>query len=339
MLSALRILLVAVVSRSSGVPVSGYYPQVHNIQERIMRRSFPPILVFLVILILAGTAVAQDLEPRSFSQTPVGMNFGALSYGYASGEVLFDQAVPITDASGKVNSLGAAYVRTLGLFGMSSKLKVIVPYAWGDWSGLLDGEYASTSRTGFSDPRVELSLNFVGAPAIKMSEMRTYNKHTVVGASLLVSVPLGQYDPEKLINLGQNRWGFRPRLGISHKVKGLTLEAMGSVWLFTENPDFFGGKKVTQDPLWSLQCNAIRQYRSGIWFGLGIGFSRGGKVASDGVYSDSYKKNTRWAVVFSYPLARVQSVKLMYVDGLRTRLGSDFNQISVSYQIRWGGEN
>ncbi len=304
-----------------------------------MTLRFRPIVVTAALLLLAATAGAQDLEPRSFSQAPVGMNFAALAYGHATGEVLFDQAVSITDATGRVNSLAAAYVRTLSVFGASAKVQAVLPYAWGHWSGLLDGKYASTNRSGFSDPRVQLSVNFVGAPAIKMSEMKTYTKSTVVGASLQVLIPLGQYKPEKLINLGQNRWGFRPRVGVSHKVRGWTLEAMGSVWLYTENPDFYGGKKVTQDPLWSFQGNVIHQFPSGLWAGVGAGISRGGKTTSDGVYGDNYKKNTRWAAIFSYPLTRTHSVKLVYVDGLRTRLGSNFDQITVSYQIRWGGEN
>jgi len=288
-------------------------------------------------LLLAGTVAAQDLEPRSFSQAPVGMNFGVLSFSNASGDVLFDQAVPITKATGRVNSLLAGYVRTLDFFGVSAKFKAFLPYSWGYWSGLLDGAFVDTNREGFSDPRVELSVNFLGAPAIKMSEMRTYAQNTVVGASLRVVVPLGQYYPEKLMNLGQNRWAFRPRVGVSHKAMGWTLEAIADVWLYTENPDFFGGAKVTQDPLWSAQGNLIHQSRSGVWLGAGIGLSRGGKVASDGVYGDTYKKSTRWGLIISYPLDRVHTVNVMYINGLRARLGADFDQISLSYQIRWGG--
>ena len=306
------------------------------------RKFAPPVLRLLVpgvvLIVMAGTAFAQDLEPRSFSQAPVGMNFVAMTYGYSTGEVLFDQAVPITEASGRVSNVVAAYVRTLGFFGASAKFAAIVPYAWGHWHGFLDGEYATTSRTGFADPRLQLSVNFLGAPAIKMSEMRAYDNNTVVGASLQVVVPVGQYKPEKLINLGQNRWAFRPRVGISQKMGTWTLEAMGSVWLFTENPDFFGGSTVTQDPLWSVQADVIHQFPSGLWFGLGAGISRGGKTASDGVYGNTYKKNTRWAALFSYPLALRHSVKIIYIDGLSTRLGSDFDQINVSYQMRWGGE-
>lgn len=304
-----------------------------------MKFRFSSMVVVLAVLVITGTATAQDLEPRSFSQTPVGMNFVSMTYGYSIGEVLFDQAVPITDAEGRVSNVIGTYVRTLGFFGASAKIAAVVPYAWGHWNGFLDGDYASTSRSGFADPRIQLSVNFVGAPAIKMSEMRNYKKHTVIGASLQVVVPFGDYDPEKLINLGQNRWSFRPRLGVSHRVGRWTLECMGSVWLYTENPDFYGGSTLTQDPLWSVQANVIHQFPSGIWFGVGAGFSRGGKTASDDVYGNTYNKNTRWAALISYPLARKHSVKVTYIDGLSTRLGSDFDQISITYLIRWGGEN
>lgn len=295
-------------------------------------------IILVTVCLTVGAASAQDLEPRSFSQTPVGMNFVALSIGNSSGGVLFDQATTITDATGRVNSVGAAYVRTLSVLGASSKLTAVVPYARGHWEGYLDGDFVETSRTGFSDPKVMLAVNFIGAPAITMSQMRSYHKKTVVGASLQVRIPVGQYDPEKLINLGQNRWGFRPRLGMSRKTGNWSFELMGDVWLFTENSDFYGGKTVTQDPLWSLQANAIYQFPSGIWFGAALGGSRGGKVASDGVYGDSYQNNTRWAALFSYPLNPFQSLKLLYINGLRTRLGADFDSISLSYQIRWGGK-
>jgi len=290
-----------------------------------------------ILLFWTSMALGQELEPRSFSQTPVGMNFAAVAYSYASGEVLFDQAVPITDAEGRVSNVAAAYVRTLDFFGASAKLTGVIPYAWGAWDGLLNGEYAATSRSGFADPQVKLSVNFLGAPAMTMSQMRNYTKKTVVGTSLLVTVPVGQYDSEKLINLGQNRWSFRPRVGISHEIGRWTVESMASVWLYTENPDFYGGHKVSQDPLWSLQFDAVYQFRRGFWMGVGAGFSRGGKVASDGVYGDSYKKNSRWAALIAYPITATQSVKVTYINGLRTRLGSDFDQVSVAYQVRWGG--
>ena len=47
-------------------------------------------LSIIFLLLVAVPALAQDLEPRSFSQAPVDMNFAALTYAHATGEVLFD---------------------------------------------------------------------------------------------------------------------------------------------------------------------------------------------------------------------------------------------------------
>ena len=73
-----------------------------------------------VLLLWAGAACAQELEPRSFSQVPVGMNFAALTLGYAEGSMLFDQATNVEDVTGEITSLGTAYVRSLDFFGASA---------------------------------------------------------------------------------------------------------------------------------------------------------------------------------------------------------------------------
>ena len=305
------------------------------------RRSLPPVLRFLPLILAcwAATAAGQDLEPRSFSQTPVGMNFAGLALGYAEGSMLFDQATTLEDVNGEITSLAGYYVRSLDFLGVSSKASIVVPVMWGDWTGKFQGDWRSASRRGFADPLLEFAVNFIGAPAMKMSEMRGFTQKWVVGATVKVSVPVGQYYPEKLINLGTNRWATRFRLGASRKTGSLTLETMVSVWVYAKNDDFFGGTVLEQDPLWSLQFNGIYEFPSRIWFGLGAGFSRGGHAKADDVYSDSYKKNTRWAGIFSYPVSLRHSLKLIYISGLRTRAGSDFDQLSLAWSMRWGGEN
>ena len=276
--------------------------------------------VFLLILasiILSGTSTvqAQNLEPRSFSQTPTGMNFVIVAMGYAQGNMLFDQATTLENVTGEVTSLAGIYVRTLNFFGASAKATAVVPLVWGDWEGRFQGEHAQTSRRGMADPQLELSVNFIGAPAMKMSEMKTFKQKWVVGASLKMTLPLGQYDPERLINLGTNRWGFRPRLGVSYKSGPLSLEAIGSVWLSTDNDDFYGGALVEQEPLWAAQFSGIYQLPSRIWFGLGVGLSRGGQSKTNGIASDTYKKSTRWAAIVTLPLNMQHSLKLIYING------------------------
>ncbi len=301
-------------------------------------RQIHPFLLATALILGAASATAQELEPRSFSQAPVGMNFAVVAVGYAEGSLFFDQATTLEDVTGEVTSVAAAYVRTLDFFGASAKASVIVPVLWGDWEGQYRGEQASASRRGIADPLLGLSVNFIGAPAMKMSELRNYTQKWVVGASLVAAVPVGQYYPDKLINLGAGRWAFRPRLGASYKSGPLSLEAMLSVWLYTANDDFFGGALLEQEPLWSTQANVVYQLPSRVWFGLGMGASRGGQTRTNDIVADSYKKNTRWAAIIAVPLNRQHGLKLVYINGLRTRAGADFDQLSLAWSMHWGGQ-
>jgi len=295
--------------------------------------------VSLILLLIGQAAWAQDLEPRSFSPAPVGMNFGVIAVGHATGDLLFDQSTRLEDVNGTITSLAAVYGRSLKIGGTSAKVVAVVPMIWGDWEGMYNGEFATASRRGLADPSLELSVNFLGAPAMKLSEMRNYNQKWVAGASVKVMVPLGQYMPEKLINLGSNRWAIRPRIGVSRKAGPLTLEAMGSVWLYQDNPEFLGSILVTKEPLWSLQFDGVYQWPNGVWIGLGAGFSRGGQASAGGLKSDSYQKSTRWAAVLSVPVAKRHSLKAVLIDGLSTRVGADLTNLSLAWSWRWGGEN
>ncbi len=291
----------------------------------------------LGLLLAAGTAVAQDLEPRAFSPAPKGLNFALLNYAYSSGNIFFDPAVPIEDATGAVHSATLAYVRTLSFFGKSAKLAAMVPYAWGDWEGLLDGEIRTRTEDGFADPGLQLTVNFVGAPAITMREMVTYDEGTIVGASFLVKFPLGQYDPDRLINLGTNRYTFVPRLGVSHRVAEWTLEAIVAASFYSENNDFYQDDELSQAPLWSLVLDAIYQFKPGMWFGFGVGMGAGGRTTISGVPTDTYQQNTRFGGTFVYPLSRHSSLKGTYVNSIGTERGADYDTISLAYQVRWGG--
>ena len=307
-------------------------------RDRCSLRGNLHLLTSLVIcLFMVGAATAQDLEPRAFSPAPTGLNIALLAYGFSSGNIFFDTSLPIEDAEGELHSASAIYVRTFSFFGASAKAAGIVPYAWGEWQGELDGEFKTTSRTGIADPIVQFSVNFVGAPALPMRDFVTYGEGTIVGASLRVSIPVGQYYSDKLINLGTNRWMFRPRFGFSSKFGRWVFEMIGSVKIFTENPDAFGGNAIKQDPLWSLQADLIYAFKRGFWLGVAAGLGRGGQATVNGVITDTYQQNGRLGATLTIPVNRSQSFKLVYIAGLKTRIGADFDTLSVAYQFRWGG--
>ncbi len=106
-----------------------------------------------------------------------------------------------------------------------------------------------------------------GAPALTLKEFKDHRQDVIVGASLQVSVPSGQYDDSRLVNIGTNRWSIKPELGVSKALGRWTLELSAAATLYTDNDDFNGGKRRSQDPIYATQAHAIYSLRSGVWGG------------------------------------------------------------------------
>ena len=157
-------------------------------------------------------------------------------------------------------------------------------------------------------------------------------------------MPTGQYDHTRLINLGTNRWGFKPELGYARRVMRLIVEAYGGVWLFTANDDFQAsdpsaqGKHRVQSPIGSVEAHLSYDVNPRLWISTDFNYWRGGRVTVDGVTSgQSLQSNSRVGVTASVPLTRRQSVKISYSDGLVVRFGGEFKTLSIGWQYSWFG--
>jgi hypothetical protein len=286
---------------------------------------------------MLAVAHAQDLEPRSYSNTPVGLNFLIAGYGYAQGEVAFDPSSSITNAKFRSNTGVVAYVRSLDAWGNSAKFDVVLPYSSFAGDGLVGGQPKHREMSGLNDPRFRFSMNFFGAPALSVKEFASYRQDIIIGASLQVTAPLGQYDDSKLINLGNNRWSFKPELGISKAWGRWTVEIAPSVTVYTDNTDFYNGSTFAQAPLYAVQGHIIYGFPSGVWLALdGTAFT-GGRTTVNGVRGDNMQTNTRAGLTLALPVDRYNSVKLYASTGTSTRTGSEFSAIGVALQHRWGG--
>jgi hypothetical protein len=280
---------------------------------------------------------AQELEPRLLINVPVGTNFVIAGYGFARGNILLDPAVPIEDLDANLHTMFGAYVRAIDLFGISGKLDAVLPFAGGDWSGRLEGVDTTRAATGFGDPRIRLSVGFVGAPALSKGEWGEWQQRTIVGAALQVLMPLGQYDASRLINLGSNRWTFRAQLGVSHALGPWIVEVAGGAWLFTDNTNFFGGLTLEQRPLLTAKTHLIRSLKRGWWFSLGVGYGHGGRTKLQGVERDTRISSFRFGGTVAAPLGGQHSLKLVLTSGVRIERGPDFDGIGLTYQYMWGG--
>jgi len=196
----------------------------------------------ILFLSRISSVCAQDLEPRAYTNIPRGINFVVAGYSYMTGGVLFDPAVPLENANIKINGSILAYAGSLNIAGLSGKFDMILPYAWLSGTADFQGQTNSREVSGLADARLRMSVNFIGAPSLPISGFKDYKQDLVVGASLQVYVPTGQYDPEKLVNIGAHRFAFKPELGISKTLGHLMLELTGGAAFYTTNHDFYGGK-------------------------------------------------------------------------------------------------
>ena len=221
--------------------------------------------VLVVLGLGMAPATAQELTPRAYAPSPTGGNIVLLAYGRSAGEVLFDPVLPFDDVSSTINSGSLLYGRTFGLLGRSANAAVVLPYIWGELDGFVEGEHRQVTRSGLGDLRAQLTVNVLGGPALAPREFASHRPDTVLGFSIAVSAPSGQYDASKLINLGANRWSFKPQLGFSKTLGRWYLELYGGVWIFRTNTDFFGGSVREQDPLGTRQAHASFTFRPRLW--------------------------------------------------------------------------
>jgi hypothetical protein len=298
--------------------------------------SRPTFGIVATVLVLAGrVAFGQELEPRAYSPAPVGVNVFLASYGRTEGGVVFDPSLPFTDVDASLNAPALSYARSFGVFGRYANVGVGVPYVWGDVQGNVGEEFRSVTRSGLADVRARLAVNLVGGPALTPAEFAQRKPGATLGASVAIVAPTGQYDPAKLINIGANRWAFKPELGLSKPLGRFTADLYAGVWLFTANTNFYGGQRREQTPLGALQGHLSYTVKPRLWIAANATFYTGGQTRLDGVEKADLQRNTRLGATLSLPVGKRQSVKVAWASGIITRIGGDFDTLSAAWQVQW----
>jgi hypothetical protein len=288
---------------------------------------------------------AQDLAPRAYVITPTHSNAVTLSYSFYSGELLFDGAVPITGATAKVNVSVLSLTHSLKLLGRSANFSASLPYGVGNFRGTVVGAETNAYRSGTFDSAFRLSLNLKGGPAMDVQDFRKWRQKTLVGVSLKVVAPTGQYDPTKLINYGANRWAFKPELGLSRRWGHWVLDTYGAVWFFTLNHNFFSKNQFSpgtniqkQNATFASEGHLSYDVKPRLWASLDGNFWVGGRSSLNGVENpNTEQRNSRIGGTVSFPVSKHQSIKFSYNRGAYIRYGGNYQNVSFGWQCSWLG--
>lgn len=299
------------------------------------RRTWATSITVATCIGAASPAAGQDLEPRSFSNTPVGLNFLLAGYTFVDGDVGFSPSLRIEQAELRTHSVAFAYVRGIDVAGMSGKIGFIAPFATLSGTAERGGQRQTRDTSGFGDPKARFSVNFFGAPALSLTEFRDWRQDLIIGAAFEVAAPLGEYNPDKAVNIGTNRWSLRSELGASKAIGRLTMEASAAVTVYTANDDFFGGQTLRQDPLFAGRTHLIYQLAPFLWSSFDATYYNGAESEIDGVKGDGLD-DARLGLTVSVDVSRHNSVKFSASTSVHSGEGSGFDAVGVTFQRRWG---
>lgn len=297
-------------------------------------------LVYIALLTATlgnGIAVAQELTPRAYWPMPIGTNVLVLGYQRNTGDIVIDPSLPITGVESEIDYFQVTYQHSFNLFGRSATAQLSLPFADGFTEGTVDGEFLQRKTTGITDARFRMAVNLVGAPAMDAAGFRALraDPKTIVGASLLVQVPTGEYNSDKLLNLGTNRWSVKPAIGVIIPLHPTWLfEIELGAWLFGDNDNFLGETRE-QDPIVSAEMHLVKRIRPGFWASLDVNYYRGGETRVGPDFNDDLQRNSRAGFTLVFPVKGQHALRASFSTGVSTRSGGDFEIYTLSYLYAW----
>jgi hypothetical protein len=288
-----------------------------------------------LLCLLAAPSMAQELSPRAYWPAPTGTQLVLAGYAYSWGDVVTDPSLPISGVDSRINTGIAGYQQTVDLFGRTTNFKVELPYTIGTTQGFVFGQSAQADFNGLGDLALTLSVNLYGAPAM---DRQAFGKlvrdpHPIIGASLRVVAPTGEYHGDKLINIGTNRWAARLQFGYIQPLQPRwLLETSAGVWFFQDNDDFLGVTR-SQDPIAALEVHLIRVMNAGAWLALDGNYYAGGRTDVDGQRRADFQRNVRAGLTVAWPFRKRHLLKLSLSRGVVTESGGDYTMATLAYAV------
>ena len=246
-------------------------------------------VAFFAAVALPMTASAQ-VPPRFYWKSLVGGNALPVIYMNMSGNAnpLDPASTVFPEASFDASVAMAGYAKTFTLFDKSALVAGLLPMGKITGQGSVLGRTFSQSADGFGDPTLEFVINMVGPPPIKgVPDALRYEPGFSMDLLVDVIVPVGEYDSNEPLNLGQNRWYGRVGAPIVWQFgdwvpgRRTTLEFLPSVWMFSDNDNLMG-HRLSTDPKYQLETHLTRDFHPNLWGSFDTNWVSGGAASIDG---------------------------------------------------------
>ena len=300
-----------------------------------MKNCLISIFFSLYFLLNGQVLCAQEIEPRNYAVVPKNMNVIGLSGSISHGDVVADVTTLVKGLTITSTAVSLVYVHTFSVFQKLSRVQVTMPFVFINAGATIYGMDTVGPRAGFADARIRIGMNLIGSPVMAAKDFQKFREETVLGLSLVFSVPIGQYGPENLVNIGTNRWGVKPELGFSKRQGSWYLEMYAGVWFFTENQEYLKDLTMVSNPLLSFQGHISYNFKNKSWVGINGGYSVGGTTNLEGMDRDDGQSNFRLGATYSKPIDKRNSLKFLFNTGIAVRAGQNYTAFTIIYQYSW----
>jgi hypothetical protein len=280
----------------------------------------------------------QFTDPRTYDNSPVGISQLTLGYGFAHANASIDSSLLVQGAKLNLNVGILDYTRQVNFFHRFAWVEASVPIA--SLNGAVTGTTVRGSVTGAGDSSYAFGALLKGGPALSVQEFPTYDPTTAVGVSVTITAPTGLYDADRILNLGSDRWSFKPEIAVSHpfgRNHNWEIDAYANAYFFTDNTSYRGREILRQEPLPGLEGHLSYSFTPAIWASVDVRYAfRGDTLVDGGDENDSQQDFTVGSEV-SVSLSPRHSLLFVFAKALLHQNAPASTAFAIKYIYSWGG--
>jgi hypothetical protein len=280
---------------------------------------------------------AQFTDPHNYDNAPVGINQLELDYYYAHSDASIDTSLIVAGATFNLNQGILDYTHYFGFIHRLAWVEATLPLA--GLSGSISGTNISGSITGTGDSSYLVAALLKGGPALSVAQFQNYKPITTVGVSLTITAPTGQYNSNKVLNLGSNRWSFKPEFAVSHPFgpeQKWEFDAYANAYFHTDNTSYQGAKILRQQPLPGIEGHITYSFTDRLWASLDTRYSFGGNTFVNGVNENNAQQNFILGTEVNVSINHQNSFVFEFAKPVAHQNGPRYTGFAVRYFYGWG---
>jgi hypothetical protein len=270
----------------------------------------------------------------------VGLNQLELDYAHAEADASLDSTLEVVGAHFQQNAATISYTHNFGMLGHLAWVQMSVPFA--SVSGSVAGTDIPGSTTGLGDSSLQLTALLKGGRALSAAEFARYEPSTTVAVSLTVGAPTGEYDADKVLNLGSKRWSFKPEFAVSQPFgadRSWVLDLYANAYFFTDNTAYHRTETLRQEALPGVEGHISHDFTQSLWVSLDLRYSSRGETVVDSVNQNDPQERLTAGTEVNWSPSSNHSLVFLFAKALVYRNAPSETVVALRYIYSWGARS